>query len=101
MAVNFSLSLQRRVACNRSFNITCHVARRQYEVGYLKLKDECSSKGKFDTVIFISITSITIGLLIMGLVKFKRLALEERKYQFKANYSNLCNMKKEHQQSEV
>ncbi|VDI76221.1 Hypothetical predicted protein [Mytilus galloprovincialis] len=40
--VNLSLRLQRRVACDRSFNISCLLGRKQYDVGYLTIKDECS-----------------------------------------------------------
>ncbi|CAC5420523.1 unnamed protein product [Mytilus coruscus] len=85
MDVNLSLSLQRRVACSRSLNISCHVARKQYDVGYLKLKDECSFKDKFDAMIILLITLITIGILILILVLVitKRRVSDVRKYQKK------------------
>ncbi|XP_071149912.1 uncharacterized protein [Mytilus edulis] len=80
MDVNLSLSLQRRVACSRSFNISCHFARKQYDVGYLKPKDECSTKGQFDATIILLIILISIGvlILILVLVRIKRLVLDVR-----------------------
>ncbi|CAC5359459.1 unnamed protein product [Mytilus coruscus] len=84
MDVNLSLSLQRIVVCNRSFNISCNVARKQYDVGYLKLKDECSSKGAFDAMIILLIILISIVLIfILVLVLIKRLVLDVRKNQKK------------------
>ncbi|XP_052079924.1 uncharacterized protein LOC127718063 [Mytilus californianus] len=84
MDVNLSLSLQRIVACSRSLNISCNVARKQYDVGYLKLKDECSSKGAFDAMIILLIILISIVLiLILLLVLIKRLVLDVRKNQKK------------------
>lgn len=46
MDVNLSLRLQRRVACDQSFNISCLLGRIQYDVGYLTIKDECFIEGK-------------------------------------------------------
>lgn len=41
MDVNLSLRLQRRVACDQSFNISCLLGRIQYDVGYLTIEDKC------------------------------------------------------------
>ncbi|CAC5420515.1 unnamed protein product [Mytilus coruscus] len=43
MEVNLSVSLQKRVACNK-FNISCHVAGQLYDIEYERPKDFCSLK---------------------------------------------------------
>lgn len=52
MEVNLSLSLQKRVVCNRLINMSCDLAGTKYVVGTLEIKeikDECSFKGKLNS----------------------------------------------------
>ncbi|CAC5367994.1 unnamed protein product [Mytilus coruscus] len=59
MDVNLSLRLQRRVACDQSFNISCLLGKIHYDVGYLTIKDECSIE-------------VSWSVMVLSLVSFKR-----------------------------
>lgn len=48
MEVNLSLSLQKKVTCNRIITMSCDIAGIKYDVGTLAITDECSFKGKLD-----------------------------------------------------
>ncbi|CAG2197456.1 unnamed protein product [Mytilus edulis] len=69
MDVNLSLRLQRIVACDQSFNISCLLGRIQYDVGYLTIKDECFIEGISTANIIIIILSCTLIILLMLILK--------------------------------
>ncbi|XP_071149915.1 uncharacterized protein [Mytilus edulis] len=68
MKVNLSLSIQKRVACNRFINISCHIAENQYDIGAFQLKDECSIKGTSSSQSILTITLIPTGCLVLIIV---------------------------------
>ncbi|CAC5405145.1 unnamed protein product [Mytilus coruscus] len=90
MKVNLSLSLQKRVACNRLINISCHIAGNQYDIWTFKLKDECSLKGNSSSQSILTITLIPTGLLVLisVLVIAKCLISQQEKKTRKGNSSS-------------
>ncbi|CAC5420517.1 unnamed protein product [Mytilus coruscus] len=94
MELNLSLRLQRRVTCNRSFNISCHIGRKQYDVGYLTLKDECSlehvegmSRANIIMIILLSALVVSvIWILKTVLVIAKSFVLEGREHQMEGKW---------------
>ncbi|XP_076088505.1 uncharacterized protein LOC143058915 isoform X2 [Mytilus galloprovincialis] len=65
MEVNLSLSLQKKVTCNRIITMSCDIAGIKYDVGTLAIKDKCSFKGNFGTKVILSITLIPSVILVL------------------------------------
>ncbi|CAC5359460.1 unnamed protein product [Mytilus coruscus] len=88
MKVNLSLSLQKRVACNRLINISCHIARNQYDIGTFKYNNECSFQGNSSSQSILTITLIPTGLLVLisVLVIAKCLISQQEKKTRKGEY---------------
>ncbi|XP_076088638.1 uncharacterized protein LOC143059056 [Mytilus galloprovincialis] len=73
MTVNVSLSLKKRIACSTIFNISCHIARRKYDIPNVNLTDVCDSEEKIEnnSIFVVILISLVVFALISVIVLVK------------------------------